>query len=371
MSTSEGRYTRICKVGEGTYGQVFKAQDKKTQRIVAIKTISLNSELEGVPSNAVREISLLKKLKHRNVVELLNVMYSQSRLSLVFEHCEQDLKQFLTRCRGHQDPNLAQTFMYQLLRGISYCHRELILHRDLKPSNILIDKHGILKLADFGLARPFGIPVTQFSPEVVTLWYRAPDVLLGAVQYDTSIDMWSVGCIFAEILTTRPLFPGSSPADQLVRIFECVGLPPSHEWPIERYPKYSLIAPHITSGRKFTYTLPDKLPRSPPQALDLISKLLQCRPEDRLSADEAMQHAFFQPFLDTLKKKKKKKSADTTLIADQQHTPESSSSQAHHDSRHEDGSLAQTGTVDDAGATDLHSLDVDDHQHDQGHDHHP
>eukprot|EP01147_Barroeca_monosierra_P001832 gene1832-4931_t len=306
-SLGEARYTRIRKVGEGTYGQVFKAFDRRTSNVVAIKMISLNSEQEGVPSNAVREISLLKKLNHPNIVKLLNVIFSQSRLSLVFEYCDQDLKQFLSQKQGQHDTFLSQTLMYQMLNGIAYCHSELILHRDLKPSNILIDKHGLLKLADFGLARPFGIPVAQFSSEVVTLWYRSPDVLLGAVQYDTSIDMWSAGCIFAEILSGQPLFQGNTSAEQLMYIFECLGIPDKSHWQIDRYPKYQEVYPMCFSREPIANGLEHKLPRASPVAIELLKQLLCLKPDERISATEALKHRYFDPLLEKVKSKKRQR----------------------------------------------------------------
>lgn len=142
------------------------------------------------------------------------------------------MKKYFDSLNGEIDLDVVKSFMYQLLRGLAFCHSHNVLHRDLKPQNLLINKNGELKLADFGLARAFGIPVKCYSAEVVTLWYRPPDVLFGAKLYTTSIDMWSAGCIFAELANAgRPLFPGSDVDDQLKRIFKLLGTPTDDSWP--------------------------------------------------------------------------------------------------------------------------------------------
>ena len=164
-------------------------------------------------------------------MRLYDVLHSDKKLTLVFEHCDQDLKKYFDSLNGEIDLDVVKSFMYQLLRGLAFCHSNNVLHRDLKPQNLLINKNGELKLADFGLARAFGIPVKCYSAEVVTLWYRPPDVLFGAKLYTTSIDMWSAGCIFAELANAgRPLFPGSDVDDQLKRIFKLLGTPTEESW---------------------------------------------------------------------------------------------------------------------------------------------
>ncbi|CAL1281972.1 unnamed protein product, partial [Larinioides sclopetarius] len=203
----------------GTYGVVYKGKHKKTGRIVALKKIRIENEDEGVPSTALREISSLKELKHPNIVGLLEVVMQESRLYLVFEFLSMDLKfVFLYHIYIYIFVSF-QSYLYQILDGILYCHRRRIIHRDLKPQNLLIDQQGAIKIADFGLARAFGIPVRVYTHEVVTLWYRAPEVLLGSPRYSTPIDIWSIGCIFAEMANKAPLFRGDSEIDQLYRIF--------------------------------------------------------------------------------------------------------------------------------------------------------
>jgi serine/threonine protein kinase len=201
------------KLGEGTYGVVYKAKDKQTGEIVALKKIRLEKEDDGVPSTAIREISLLKGLKHPNIVELKEVIYSEDKLYLIFEYCEYDLKKYMRSKGNALDAAEVKSFLYQLLNACAYCHAHRVMHRDLKPQNLLIDNKGNLKLADFGLARAFGLPVKTYTHEVVTLWYRAPEILLGQKQYSTPVDIWSAGCIFAEMAQRRALFAGDSEID--------------------------------------------------------------------------------------------------------------------------------------------------------------
>ncbi|OXB56034.1 hypothetical protein ASZ78_000897 [Callipepla squamata] len=226
-------YTKIEKIGEGTYGVVYKGRHKTTGQVVAMKKIRLENEEEGVPSTAIREISLLKELCHPNIVRLQDVVMQDARLYLIFEFLSMDLKKYLDTIPSGQylDPMRVKSYLYQILQGIVFCHSRRVLHRDLKPQNLLIDDKGVIKLADFGLARAFGIPVRVYTHEIVTLWYRAPEVLLGSARYSTPVDVWSIGTIFAELATKKPLFHGDSEIDQLFRIFRALGTPNNDVWP--------------------------------------------------------------------------------------------------------------------------------------------
>ncbi|XP_025206383.1 cyclin-dependent-like kinase 5 [Melanaphis sacchari] len=284
------KYEKLDKIGEGTYGTVFKAKNRETLEIVALKRVRLDDDDEGVPSSALREICLLKELKHKNIVRLYDVLHSDKKLVLVFEHCDQDLKKYFDSLNGEIDPNVVKSFMFQLLRGLAFCHSHNVLHRDLKPQNLLINKNGELKLADFGLARAFGIPVKCYSAEVVTLWYRPPDVLFGAKLYTTSIDMWSAGCIFAELANAgRPLFPGSDVDDQLKRIFKLLGTPTDETWPnmtsLPDFKPMPMYQPNMT--------LVQVVPKSTTKMRDLLQRLLVCNPSHRISAEQAMSHIYF------------------------------------------------------------------------------
>eukprot|EP00943_MAST-04B_sp_MAST-4B-sp1_P008920 g8920.t1 len=288
QTNSLNRYERIAKIGEGTYGVVYKARDKNTNKFVALKKIRLESEDEGVPSTAIREIALLKELRHENVVCLMTVVHTEHKLFLVFEHLDQDLKQYMDNLMEPMGLDLVKSYLKQMLKGIAYCHSNRILHRDLKPQNLLINTKGVLKLADFGLARAFGVPVRAYTHEVVTLWYRSPEILLGATHYSTPVDLWSIGCIFAEMAKGSPLFPGDSEIDQLFRIFRTKGTPTETVWP----------------GVNELPDMKDKFPKWVPQNLarivsrlnekgaDLFSKMLIFSPSKRITALKALRHPY-------------------------------------------------------------------------------
>jgi cyclin-dependent kinase 1 len=251
-------YVKIEKIGEGTYGVVYKGRNKKNGHVVALKKIRLTAEEEGVPSTAIREISLLKELQHPNVVKLEDIVHQENKLYLVFEFLQYDLKRYLDTIPVGVtlDAMLVKSYTYQILIGICHCHCRRVLHRDLKPQNLLIDKKGAIKLADFGLARAFGIPVRMYTHEVVTLWYRAPEILLGAQRYSTPMDVWSIGCIMAEMITKRPIFHGDSEIDQLFRIFRSLGTPTEKEWPgVSTLPDYKSTFPKWT-GQSLSKLVP-------------------------------------------------------------------------------------------------------------------
>jgi len=289
--TISDNYEKIEKIGEGTYGVVYKARHKETSSIVALKKIRLENEDEGVPSTAMREISLLKELVHPNVVSLQEVYLTESRLYLVFEFLSMDLKRYLDNLPEEEyiDKMLLKSYLYQVLEALLFCHKRRVIHRDLKPQNLLIDSNGIIKLADFGLARAFIIPLRAYTHEVVTLWYRAPEVLLGCPRYATPVDMWSVGCIFAEMATKRPLFHGDSEIDQLFRIFRTMGTPTEEVWP------------GVTSLKAYKNTFPcwkrnvcrALVPQLDDVGLDLLEKMLIYDPQKRLNAKSAVLHPYF------------------------------------------------------------------------------
>eukprot|EP00359_Climacostomum_virens_P011366 CAMPEP_0204916934 /NCGR_PEP_ID=MMETSP1397-20131031/14638_1 /ASSEMBLY_ACC=CAM_ASM_000891 /TAXON_ID=49980 /ORGANISM="Climacostomum Climacostomum virens, Strain Stock W-24" /LENGTH=302 /DNA_ID=CAMNT_0052089621 /DNA_START=730 /DNA_END=1638 /DNA_ORIENTATION=- len=289
--TTLERYKRIEKIGTGTYGVVYKAVDNMTGNVVALKKILLDTEQEGIPSTAIREICLLRELRSPRIVTLLDVISAEQKLYLVFEYLNQDLKQYLDGFAPGSSPTLPQIkkFMHQLIEGVRYLHSKRILHRDLKPQNILIDGDGNIKIADFGLARAYQIPLRPYTHEVITLWYRPPEILLGTLEYSSAIDMWSLGTIFVELITKAPLFPGDSEIDQLYRMFRTLGTPTEQMWP------------GVSKLRDYKKTFPNWAPTSLStivpgldiQGLDLLEKMLTYNPADRISAKEALLHPFF------------------------------------------------------------------------------
>ncbi|KAK2821623.1 hypothetical protein Q7C36_020966 [Tachysurus vachellii] len=282
-------YVKLGKLGEGTYATVFKGRSKLTENLVALKEIRLEHE-EGAPCTAIREVSLLKNLKHANIVTLHDIIHTDRCLTLVFEYLDSDLKQYLDNCGNLMSMHNVKIFMFQLLRGLSYCHKRKILHRDLKPQNLLINEKGELKLADFGLARAKSVPTKTYSNEVVTLWYRPPDVLLGSTEYSTPIDMWGVGCILYELATGRPMFPGSTVKEELHLVFRLMGTPAEETWP------------GITTNEEFkSYLFPlyraqaliNHVPRLDTEGIDLLSALLLYDTRRRISAEASLRHAYF------------------------------------------------------------------------------
>ncbi|XP_049851822.1 cyclin-dependent kinase 5 homolog [Schistocerca gregaria] len=289
-------YVKLEKLGEGTYGVVYRCKSKLTKQTVALKRIRLEFEEEGVPCTAIREISLLKELIHPNIVRLYDVIHEEKKLTLVFEYCDQDLKKYLDEHGGVIPLQIIKYFLAQLLTGVTFCHERRVLHRDLKPQNLLINKSNLqLKLADFGLARAFGVPVRSYSHEVVTLWYRAPDVLLGSRKYSTAIDIWSAGCIFAEMATGRPLFPGSNQAEELTLIFRALGTPTEETWngvsSLPDWQKYNFL--NYPKG-----DLRITVPTLNKEGYDLLDQMLQYDPAKRITAAAALKHPFFDSLVD-------------------------------------------------------------------------
>ena len=302
MKQKQSKYIKTVKLGEGTYGVVYRAKDQKGQEIYALKKIRLQAEEEGIPSTAIREISLLKELTHINIVRLYEVLHTPKKLTLVFEYVEQDLKKLIdkTNGKGLEMPEV-KSYLYQWLKGVNYIHSNKVLHRDLKPQNLLITKNSIVKIGDFGLARGYGIPVKNYTHEVVTLWYRPPDVLLGNKTYGTSVDMWSIGCIFAEMVNGTPLFTGKSDQEQLKKIFEIKGTPN------ENYASSLRELPEWGAGENTFENYEEQkfekiFPRLDKDGIDLMEKLLQLEPEKRISAEEALKHPFFNDILPSMKK---------------------------------------------------------------------
>ncbi|KAH9946780.1 Pkinase-domain-containing protein [Amylocystis lapponica] len=227
-------YERLNSIEEGSYGVVFRARDKLTGDIVALKKLKLDEEKNGFPITALREINSLMVCRHENVVGIREVVVGDTltQVFIVMDFIEHDLKTLLTVMPSPFLQSEVKTLLLQLLSAVAYCHERWILHRDLKTSNLLMNNRGTIKVADFGLARRYGDPVGVggLTQLVVTLWYRAPEILLGATTYSTAVDMWSVGCIFAELLLKEPLFQAKGEIEMLSMIFKLLGSP-ANSWP--------------------------------------------------------------------------------------------------------------------------------------------
>ncbi|CAI4224973.1 unnamed protein product [Auanema sp. JU1783] len=283
-------FVKLEKIGEGTYGVVYKGRNKKTSQMVAMKKIRLESEDEGVPSTAIREISLLKELKHPNVVALEDVIMQENRLYLIFEFLSMDLKKYLDQQPKGLSKETVQSYLFQICQAMCFCHQRRVIHRDLKPQNLLVDGKGAIKLADFGLARAIGIPVRVYTHEVVTLWYRAPEILLGGTRYSMGVDMWSIGCIFAEMASKKPLFQGDSEIDELYKIFRVFGTPTEENWPgVTALPDYKSTFPKWR-GKPLTDIMGDYMDDD---ALDLLKAMLIYDPANRISSRKALTHCYF------------------------------------------------------------------------------
>ncbi|XP_060871784.1 cyclin-dependent kinase 2-like isoform X1 [Metopolophium dirhodum] len=288
-------YDKLEQIGEGTYGVVYKALDKQTGKFVALKKVRMESSAEGVPSTAMREISLLKEINHENVVKLYDVIMSDKKLFLVFEFMDYDLKKVLELRRkefgfGLPEPQI-KSYLYQILNALAYCHIHRIIHRDLKPQNLLVNTAGgIIKLADFGLARAFSFPLRNYTHEVITLWYRAPEILLGAKVYTMAVDLWSLGCIFTEMMTLRPLFPGDSEIDQLFRIFRTLGTPTDVTWPgVDQLPDFKPLFP-LWEARLIEDFLPEL---SDKNQQNVFYAMCTYNPANRMSAEKILEMDYF------------------------------------------------------------------------------
>ncbi|KAI8918667.1 kinase-like domain-containing protein [Powellomyces hirtus] len=288
------KYDKIGKVGEGTYSVVYKARNHENGDIVALKKIRLETEDKGVLSKAIREISLLKKLDHSNIITLKDFVYNDIKLYLIFKFLDLDLKKYMETQTNGLSPALIKSYMHQLIKGIMFCHCHHVIHRDLKPQNLLIDQNGMLKLADFGLARACGVPLRAYTHEVVTLWYRTPEILLGSKTYLTAVDMWSVGCIFAEMCLRQPLFLGDLEIDELFRIFRTLCTPNEETWPnVSALPDYKPTFP--VWGRK---NLKMVVPKLDATGIDLLSRLLTYNSVHCISAKKALVHPYFEAVKD-------------------------------------------------------------------------
>ncbi|ESO05052.1 hypothetical protein HELRODRAFT_172067 [Helobdella robusta] len=282
-------YRKIEKIGEGTYGKVYKAKDRRNGQLVAIKKILIEKD-DGIPCTAVREVALLKELKHASIVELLDVIITDTNIYLAFEYLDFDLNKYMKKYENGLPPRLIQSFMKQLLKGLVHCHVRKIVHRDLKPQNILVDKEGNVKIADFGLSRSFEAQLETYTHEVVTLWYRCPEILLGCKVYGFGVDIWSLACIFVEMFQKKTLFRGDSEIGQLFQIFHALGTPNTESNPnLLKLPYFNVTFPKWPKK-----PLSDIIPGLPTEAYVMLEKMLQYEPSQRITCEDALREQYFQ-----------------------------------------------------------------------------
>eukprot|EP00667_Euglena_gracilis_P004512 EG_transcript_4536 len=278
-------------LGSGGYGDVFKATNNATGAMVAAKRMWLDDN--GVPSSTLREISLLRILDHPNILRVRDVVYpdTQPCVYLALELMNQNLKQLLEQHQGQGlDGPTLKSYLHQVLQGILYCHRRGVFHRDLKPENLLLSEDGtVIKVADFGLARTFQVPLQTYTSGVVTLYYRAPEILLGCSKYGPELDVWSIGCIFGEMVTGNLMFPGECEFHQLVCIFRVLGTPNQQT------------CPYLTSLKHYNKSFPqfdgqplgDVIAPLSPEGLQLLEAMLEREPSRRIDALQAVNHPYF------------------------------------------------------------------------------
>ncbi|CAO3638130.1 unnamed protein product [Mucor fragilis] len=286
-------FEKLNRVGEGTYGVVYRVVDKKTKQIVALKKIRMERETDGMPVSSLREISILKRMRHQNIVNVTDVAVGPrlESIFLVMEYCEQDLGSLLDMVPTPYTPSEIKCLMLQLLKGLEYCHSHSIIHRDLKMSNLLLTSSGLLKIADFGLARTLSLPGKPMTPNVVTLWYRAPEVLFGDSNYTTAIDLWSAGCIMGELMQHKPLLPGNTEQAQLDMIVKLLGSPNDTIWPgFSKLPSAKML---ILPKQSFS-NIKEVFPRYSENTLALLAGLLTYNPRSRFNVKQAMAHPYFQ-----------------------------------------------------------------------------
>jgi len=288
---NNSRYEKIEFLGEGQFATVYKARDIQSDVIVAVKKIKLGSRTEaadGINRTALREIKILREINHPNIISLLDVFGHRSDVSLVFEFCQTDLEIIIRDNRFVLTPANIKAYMVMILKGLRYLHVNWILHRDLKPNNLLVGEDGQLKLADFGLAKTFGSPDRIYTHQVVTRWYRAPELLFGARLYGPGIDVWAVGCILAELLLRVAFFPGETDLDQLSKIFSVTGTPDDTKWPgVKSLPDFV--------DFKFMPGIPfhDIFTAADDDLLQIMGSMLSLDPRKRFSCDDLLKCPYF------------------------------------------------------------------------------
>lgn len=291
-ATTVQTYSKDKKVGEGTYAVVYVGKQIETNRKIATKEIKTGLFKDGLDMSAIREVKYLKELRHPNVIELIDVFMSQdSNLNLVLEFLPCDLEVLIKDQSIVFKASDIKSWLLMTLRGIHHCHRNFILHRDLKPNNLLLAPDGQLKIADFGLARAFGNANEDFTPKVVTRWYRAPELLFGAKHYTGAVDIWAVGIIFAELMLRTPYLPGKDDLDQVDVTFKAMGTPTEHVWPnVSSLPLYNALKIYPPPSKQ---ELRNRFSAATECALDLMIAMTQLDPSKRCDLTQALLSEYF------------------------------------------------------------------------------
>ncbi|PIC26839.1 hypothetical protein B9Z55_019291 [Caenorhabditis nigoni] len=285
------KYDRISKLGEGSYGVVYKCKNKDTGQIVAIKKFVETEDDPHIKKIALREIRMLKQLKHQNLVGLIEVFKRNRKLHLVFELCDRTVLHELEKNPTGVGDDLIKKIIYQLLDALRFCHSNKCIHRDVKPENIFLTRNDQVKLGDFGFARIINT-TEMYTDYVATRWYRSPELLVGDVQYGPPVDIWAVGCVYAELMTGEALWPGRSDIDQLYHIRKTLGeFLPRH---ISIFRTNQFFFGLSIPEPEHLEPLPSKLPNASSGQLDFLYKCFEMSPERRWSCSELMQHAIFQ-----------------------------------------------------------------------------
>ncbi|XP_067592497.1 cyclin-dependent kinase-like 1 isoform X2 [Pseudorca crassidens] len=314
------KYEKIGKIGEGSYGVVFKCRNRDTGQIVAIKRFLESEDDPVIKKIALREIHMLKQLKHPNLVNLIEVFRRKRKLHLVFEYCDHTVLHELDKHQRGVPEHLVKSITWQTLQAVNFCHKHNCIHRDVKPENILVTKHYVIKLCDFGFARLLTGPSDYYTDYVATRWYRSPELLVGDMQYGPPVDVWAIGCVFAELLSGVPLWPGKSDVDQLYLIRKTLGdLIPRHHQVFSTNQYFSGVKIPDPEDME---PLELKFPNISYPALGLLKGCLHMNPAERLTCEQLLGH----PYFDSIREigdlaKEHEKSTGKTLRQSRKHLP--------------------------------------------------